>query len=170
MSYCSKRCVSTAARNGWCCILKGGSKRLYSIAMADEKRIDEERHREESLALSWRTCICTMRLTAAFDCWMARSFPEVRFERYADDIVIHCSKQEEAELVKEKLSARLKECGLELHPEKTKVVCCDPQRRDYPNIQYRFLGYCFRPRAANNKRTGRTFTGFLPAASTDNAT
>lgn len=111
--------------------------------------------------------LANLYLHYAFDCWMARSFPQVRFERYADDIVIHCSKQEEAELIKEKLSARLKECGLELHPEKTKVVCCDTQRQDYPNIQYKFLGYCFRPRAANNKRTGQTFTGFLPAASTE---
>ena len=79
----------------------------------------------------------------AFDDWMKRQFPEVRFERFADDILAHCSSQKQAERVLEEIKIRLKECGLELHPEKTKVVYCkDADRRgSYKCESFDFLGY-----------------------------
>lgn len=60
----------------------------------------------------------------AFDEWIKKHFPTVKFERYADDILAHCSSLKQAEKVLEAIRARLKECGLELHPEKTKIVYC----------------------------------------------
>ena len=56
----------------------------------------------------------------AFDLWMQRKYPGVRFERYADDAIVHCRSEEEARSVLEAIRGRLAECGLELHPEKTR--------------------------------------------------
>jgi len=56
---------------------------------------------------------------------------------------------------------------LELHPTKTKVVYCkDRSRRGaYPNVQFDFLGYCFRPRRVRRSRDNTLFCGFNPAVS-----
>lgn len=104
----------------------------------------------------------------AFDTWMRREFPNVSFCRYADDAVIHCRTEKQAEYVLGRLGDRLRECLLELHPQKTKIVyCADVNRRlSYPNIQFTFLGYTFRPRKAVDK-FGRVFVNFLPAVSRD---
>ena len=60
----------------------------------------------------------------AFDAWMQRTYPNIPFERYADDVIIHAKSQAQAEQVLEAIRQRLRECGLELHPEKTKIVYC----------------------------------------------
>jgi RNA-directed DNA polymerase len=66
----------------------------------------------------------------AFDRWMAKQYPQVPFERYADDAIVHGRTEAEAQEVREAIAARLRECGLELHPEKTKIVYCkDDDRR-----------------------------------------
>jgi RNA-directed DNA polymerase len=102
----------------------------------------------------------------AFDTWMDREFPAVPFERYADDAVIHCVSHAQASFVLEAVRGRLKECGLELHPEKTRIVYCKDDRRkgDYEKQKFDFLGYTFRPRSARG-RDGSLFVGFLPAIS-----
>ncbi|MGX6641529.1 group II intron reverse transcriptase/maturase [Legionella pneumophila] len=102
----------------------------------------------------------------AFDEWMRRHFPEVKFERFADDILAHCSSLKHAEKVLEAIRNRLKECGLELHPEKTKIVYCkDADRKgSYEHESLDFLGYTFRPRLSKNK-WGKTFVNFTPAIS-----
>lgn len=102
----------------------------------------------------------------AFDAWMRRTFPHIPFERYADDAICHCRTRREAEQLKSALEQRLADCHLVLHPEKTKVVyCADSNRRErYPQIQFDFLGFSFRPRTAKN-RWGKIFTCFLPAVS-----
>jgi group II intron reverse transcriptase/maturase len=101
-----------------------------------------------------------------FDMWMAGEFPGCPFERYADDIVIHCRTQAEALEVKRAVEERLRRCKLEAHPEKTRIVYCpDRERRgNHEHIQFDFLGYTFRPRKARS-RQGNIFTGFLPAIS-----
>jgi group II intron reverse transcriptase/maturase len=106
----------------------------------------------------------------AFDAWMQREFPAVPFERYADDVVIHCVSHAQAERVLEAVRERLCECRLELHPEKTAIVYCKDDRRcgDFGRQSFDFLGYTFRPRGARVK--GRsTFVGFLPAMSNKSA-
>lgn len=102
----------------------------------------------------------------AFDLWMRRSFPGVRFERYADDAIVHCGSERQARAVLEAIRGRFEQCGLELHPLKTRIVYCkdDDRRWDFEHIKFDFLGYTFRPRRAKN-RWGKYFVSFLPAIS-----
>ena len=102
----------------------------------------------------------------AFDLWMVRTYPTIQFERYADDVIIHAKSLAQAELVLEAVRRRLKECCLELHPEKTKIVYCqdDDRKGQHEHIKFDFLSYTFRPRRAKNRR-GKFFVSFLPAIS-----
>ncbi|MBW8800986.1 MAG: group II intron reverse transcriptase/maturase, partial [Streptomyces sp.] len=102
----------------------------------------------------------------AFDAWMAREYPGCPFERYADDAVIHCRTLAQAREVLAALRSRMAEVGLELHPDKTRIVYCkDSNRREnFPDIEFTFLGFTFRPRPAKNKN-GVRFTSFAPAVS-----
>lgn len=104
----------------------------------------------------------------AFDCWMSRTYQQLPFARYADDAVVHCHSREQAEEVMRAIASRLDECGLMMHPEKSKIVYCKDGNRTlaYPNVQFTFLGFTFRPREAMS-RYNRLFTSFLPAASND---
>jgi group II intron reverse transcriptase/maturase len=106
----------------------------------------------------------------AFDDWMRRNWPSIRFERYADDIVAHCKSFEEADQLKSALTQRLSDCSLELHPAKTRIVYCKDVNRQgtYPDTKFDFLGYTFRPRLAKNKY-GRLFVSFIPALSSTSA-
>ncbi len=101
-----------------------------------------------------------------FDEWMRRNFPTIKFERYADDMVVHCRTQTDAESLREAIAARMGECKLELHPQKTKIVYCkDSNRSDgHSNEKFDFLGFTFRPRKAKN-RQGVYFVSFSPAIS-----
>jgi RNA-directed DNA polymerase len=102
----------------------------------------------------------------AFDMWMVREYPDVPFERYADDIICHCRSEQEARALWSALEARFTACRLVLHPQKTKLVYCkDTNRRgDFPIQSFDFLGYTFRPRKAvwHGSQYG---TSYLPAAS-----
>ena len=102
----------------------------------------------------------------AFDMWMSREHLGCPFERYADDAVIHCRTLAQAREVLVALRSRMAEVGLELHPDKTRIVYCkDSNRReDFPEIEFTFLGFTFRPRAAKNSN-GVRFTSFAPAVS-----
>jgi hypothetical protein len=104
----------------------------------------------------------------AFDAWMAREFPSIPFERYADDAVVHCVSEPQAQHVRRAITNRMEHVGLRLHPDKTKVVYCKDGRRrgSYPDTSFTFLGYTFRARAARD-RGGNVFTSFLPAISKD---
>ena len=101
-----------------------------------------------------------------FDRWMRRNVPSCPFARYADDAVVHCSSERQALRLKELLTERFAACGLELHPGKTRIVYCKDSNRpgSYPNVQFTFLGFTFRPRAAR-RPGGGLFTGFMPAVS-----
>jgi RNA-directed DNA polymerase len=102
----------------------------------------------------------------AFDEWMRRSYPHLPFERYADDIIVHCVSGKQAQWIKDMIGTRLAECKLELHPEKTKIVYCKDRGRrgSYPNEKFDFLGFTFRPRMAKSRKGGY-FISFLPAVS-----
>src|SRR5262245_5337981 len=65
----------------------------------------------------------------AFDMWMARTFPHIPFERYADDAICHCKSAEEAQALWSALADRFAACKLVLHPEKTKIVYCKDANR-----------------------------------------
>jgi len=102
----------------------------------------------------------------AFDAWMHREQPSIPFERYADDIIAHCQSAAQAHWLKTRIAARLAQCHLELHPEKTPIVYCkDADRRGTaPHDSFDFLGYTFRPRRSKN-RWGKCFVNFSPAVS-----
>jgi len=102
----------------------------------------------------------------ALDVWITRNMRSVRICRYADDGVIHCKSEEQAKLVMRKVKERLRDCKLEMHPEKSRIVYCRDINRpnEYPVTQFTFLGYCFRPRKAVDKY-GRVYVNFAPAVS-----
>ena len=105
----------------------------------------------------------------AFDMWMAREFPHIPFERYADDAICHCKSAGEARDLWRALADRFAACKLALHPEKTKIVYCkDVNRRgDFPVISFDFLGFQFRARKTMWVKPDRRIFAhsFLPAAS-----
>jgi group II intron reverse transcriptase/maturase len=103
----------------------------------------------------------------AFDLWMQRTFSGVRFERYADDAIVHCRSQQQAREVLAAIQGRFAQCGLELHPTKTRIVYCkdDDRPGKFEPVKFDFLGYTFQPRLAKN-RWGKLFVSFLPAIST----
>jgi len=101
-----------------------------------------------------------------FDRWMAKHHPDVPFERFADDILCHCGSEQQAQELKEALEKRFADCGLELHPSKTRIVYCkdDDRRGHYPNEKFDFLGFTFRARRSKN-RWGKFFVNFSPGVS-----
>ncbi len=104
----------------------------------------------------------------AFDAWLARTYPGVEFERYADDAVVHCVSKRQAREVLTALADRMEQVGLRLHPDKTRIVYCkDGNRRgSFEHTSFTFLGFTFRARKARSRK-GVNFTNFLPAVSKD---
>lgn len=102
-----------------------------------------------------------------FDAWMAKHHPEIPFARYADDGLLHCFSEKQARYFKNQLERRFGECGLELHPTKTKIVYCkdDIRKKDYANTAFVFLGYEFRPRLSYSKKNDKYFVNFSPGVS-----
>lgn len=136
------------------------------MELADGQRVPRERGTPQGGVVS--PVLANLFLHYALDTWIRREMRSVRFCRYADDGVIHCKSEEQARLVLRRLAKRLQECGLELHPDKTKIVYCkDVNRRsEHDTIQFTFLGYTFRPRKTVDKY-GRVYVNFLPAVSRD---
>ena len=102
----------------------------------------------------------------ALDRWLTVNHPGIPFCRYADDGILHCRSEDEANQLRKQLAARLQECGLEVHPEKTRIVYCKDSRRKETSdhVAFDFLGYTFRPRRVVDGY-GRIRTGFTPAVS-----
>jgi len=82
---------------------------------------------------------------------MRRNYESIPFERYADDIVVHCRSEKQATWIKMVIEGRLKQCHLELHPDKTKIVFCKDSFREgnYPNEKFNFWGTLFAPEVQN---------------------
>jgi RNA-directed DNA polymerase len=102
----------------------------------------------------------------AFDTWLAREFPTVEFERYADDAVVHCATKRQAESVLAALEERMEQVGVRLHLDKTKIVYCkeESRRGEHEHTSFVFLGYEFRGRSVKGKE-GRMHVSFTPAVS-----
>ncbi len=100
-----------------------------------------------------------------FDKWMKRTHPAMLWCRYADDAVVHCETEREAQELLEELKQRYKECGLELHPGKTKIIYCkdDNRKGHHPETKFNFLGYTFRSRLVKKQETNKFFVSFTPA-------
>ena len=134
------------------------------VQMADGSLIGRERGTPQGGVIS--PLLANLFLHYAFDMWMRRNFPDIPFERYADDAICHCRTEGQAMALRAALDARFADCGLTLHPDKTKIVYCrDESRRDmHPIFKFDFLGYTFRPRLVS-KRAGGMGVSFSPAAS-----
>jgi len=99
----------------------------------------------------------------ALDKWMDKTHPGIKFVRYADDVIVHCASKSEAERILASIKSRLKDCQLELHEKKTKIVFCKNSRRssEHKVVSFNFLGYGFQPRTSATK-AGKMFLGYLP--------
>jgi len=136
------------------------------LQQADGTLVARDRGTPQGSAIS--PLLANLFMHYAFDAWMVREHPTIGFERYCDDVVVHCRSESQAHRVRDAIAARLTQVGLELHPDKTRIVYCkDADRRDDHEItSFTFLGYEFRPRLAKNK-FGKHFVSFLPAVSPD---
>jgi RNA-directed DNA polymerase len=138
------------------------------IVMPDGQVAERDKGTPQGSAIS--PVIANLFMHYAFDKWLEREFPAVEFERYADDAVVHCATERQAREVLAALEQRMAEVGLQLHPDKTRIVYCqDGKRRraDCAETAFTFLGYTFRARNAPNRDGTSMFTGFLPAVSKD---
>lgn len=108
-------------------------------------------------------------LDKVFDKWFLQTFKGVTFERYADDIIIHCQSQNQAEYILDTVMIRLQEFKLELHPDKTKIVYCKSENRkgEYSVNSFKFLGIEFRPQVVKDKQGKffQSFTSLVPTSS-----
>ncbi len=111
--------------------------------------------------------LANLYLHYTLDLWISRRDPSIQFVRYADDIIIHCKTLSQARHSLQMIKDRVKDCGLTLHPEKTKIVYCKDFKRqkNYRQVKFDFLGYTFQPRTTKSKRTGKLFLGYSCAMS-----
>ena len=128
--------------------------------------VERDRGTPQGSAIS--PLLANMFLHYAFDAWMAREFPAVRFERYCDDIIVHAASERQARSLWAAIARRLADCGVRLNEHKTRIVYCKDAGRpgSYEQVSFAFLGYTFRPRLARSK-TGANFVSFLPAIGDD---
>ncbi len=143
-------------------------KRWLKAPVQHEDGTLEQRDRGTPQGSAISPLLANLFLHYAFDRWMAQEFPGVPFERYCDDIVVHCVSEKQTRYVGKRIAARLGEVDLRLHPEKTKVVYCPQDGRDDPYgvTAFTFLGYTFRKRTARGGQNA-VRNGFLPAVSQD---
>jgi RNA-directed DNA polymerase len=107
-------------------------------------------------------------LDIVFDKWIEKNYPDIEFERYADDIVVHCQHIKQALRLLEAIKKRMKDCKLELNSEKSKIVYCRRNQKKQPPFKvyyqkFDFLGFTFKPRII--KERGKIKLGFTPAIS-----
>jgi RNA-directed DNA polymerase len=134
------------------------------LQLEDGTLVERERGTPQGSAIS--PLLANMFLHYAFDAWMARQYPTVRFERYCDDVIVHARSEREARRLRDAIAKRLAECGLELNESKTRIVYCqdDDRRGSHEYTSFDYLGYTFRPRLSKN-RFGKHFLNFSPAVS-----
>ena len=106
--------------------------------------------------------LANLYLHYAFDRWLEKTDKDIQYCRYADDIIVHCNTKSHAENLLRLIQDRLASTGLELHPEKTKIVYCRDYRRkgNHKTVKFDFLGYSFQPRSAQSKKNGNLFLGY----------
>lgn len=106
----------------------------------------------------------------ALDKWLELNYGHIRFVRYADDMVIHCSTQQEAEQLLLAVKERLEQVGLRLNEKKTQIVYCKDYRRTgkHEKVQFGFLGFSYQPRASRSKYEAGSYSAFTAEISKEN--
>jgi group II intron reverse transcriptase/maturase len=108
-------------------------------------------------------------LHVVFDKWMEKQHPEKPFERYADDIVVHCKTEKQALYVLYLIQKRMENCHLELHPEKSKIVNLRGfSQKKYPK-GFDFLGFTIRPSSFKNKDSVKTIPSIFVSQKSKNS-
>jgi len=136
------RAVSHFCKDRWVLLyirrwLKAGK------AQEDGERIDSVTGTPQGGVIS--PLLANIFMHICFDKWMDKHHPEKPFERYADDVVVHCKTEKQAKFVLRQISDRLSHCKLTLHPVKTKIVNLrGTAEKKYPK-SYDFLGFTIRP-------------------------
>ena len=142
-------------------------KRWLTAPLQREDGTLVERHQGTPQGGVISPVLANLFLHYTFDVWMARQNPDNPWCRYADDGLVHCRTEQEAQAIKATLDARFTQCALQMHPEKTKIVYCkDGSRKGrYTTTEFDFLGYTFRRRAVKNRKRNSMFVSFTPAVS-----
>ncbi|MEN8122869.1 MAG: reverse transcriptase domain-containing protein [Bacteroidota bacterium] len=106
--------------------------------------------------------LANLYLHYALDKWLDNTDQMIKYVRYADDVIIHCVSLSHAERLLKLLHLRMQSVGLELHPQKTKIVYCKDywRKESYPMVKFDILGYSFQPRMTKSKHTKGLFLGF----------
>ena len=113
-------------------------------------------------------CLANLFLHYGLDAWMVREFPTIQFERFADDAVIHCVSERKPASCGMAVARRLVEVGLELHPDKTRIVYCKdsrPPRNLRGGLVHVLRLHVPAPEGVQHSARDEVFTGFLPAVS-----
>lgn len=136
-----------------------------SLRSADGQLIERTKGTPQGGVIS--PLLANLFLHYVFDVWMQKNHPKLAWCRYADDGLVHCRAESHARELLVELRERFSECGLELHPDKTKIVYCrdSNRRREYKVTKFDFLGFTFRPRLTRNLKQGGFFASFSPAVS-----
>ena len=146
------RCVKRHVKESWQILY---IERWLKAPIADASGNIEERDRGTPQGGVISPLLANLFLHYVFDHWIENTVKSgIQCERYADDIVCHCVSENQAKWLKGMIETRFSECGLTLHPEKTKIAYCKSQynKGDYDNISFDFLGFTFRPRWTKTKR------------------
>lgn len=139
-------------------------RRWLEAPMQNEAGEMQPRHRGTPQGGVISPLLANLFLHYAFDLWMGRACRGVPFERYADDIVIHCSRMSEAVRIKQQLEERLADVGLTINEDKSKIVYIDVFERRNVATSFTFLGYDFKVRTLKNHK-GELFRKCMPGAS-----
>ncbi len=95
--------------------------------------------------------LANLYLHVVFDKWMKHNHPDNPFERYADDIIVHCKTERQTLFVLKAIEERMQICKLELHPLKTKTVNLRGRSVEKYPKRYDFLGFSIQPSGVSTK-------------------